>query len=241
MAKLDTSAQAGLVGKGLSILTNDAAVSTGQVVMRARVVGSVLMLPGYKALLSNRRAMMETTHFLIRQEPGEAGDLAITQARASVPWIEIEVQELTEQYPSERGTPAGWPGDWLLRATLKDGAPSGNHTETVRFKTGLPREPEVKLQIAVDIQPAVNLNAEEIRLVPGQPLMVLASMRPGLTQTEVKLSATDRRLTARTEPGRGRFFKIHLEWNGPAPTDPVELKMQVGGETQTASVVVEAE
>ncbi len=240
-AKLDTSALTGLVGKGISILTNDPAVASVQVVIRARVVGSVLMQPGYKALLSNRRDMTKATHFLIRQEPGEVGEIEITGARASVPWIDVEVRELTEKYPAEKGVPAGWPGDWILRATLKEGAPNGNHKPTVHFKTGLTREPEVELQIAVDVQPPVNLNSGEIRIVAGQPAMVLASTRQGLSQDQVKLSPADARLSARTEAGRGRFFKIHLEWSGPPPDAPVELRMQIGNETQTAQVVIAAE
>ncbi|NIM63506.1 MAG: hypothetical protein GTO30_18250, partial [Acidobacteria bacterium] len=78
------SQQAGLVGKGVSITTNDPVVPIVQVVLRARVVGSVLMLPGYKGLLSNRQDLTKTTPFLIRKEPGEVGKLNIEEVRASV-------------------------------------------------------------------------------------------------------------------------------------------------------------
>ena len=236
-ATLDTSTLAGLVGKGVSITTNDPVVQIVQVVLRARVVGSVLMLPGYKGLLSNRQIETRSTPFLIRQEPGEVGKVHISEPRASVPWIDVEIRELTEKYPSDKGLPAGWPGDWLLVATLKKDAPIGRFQETVRFKTGLRREPEVSLQIAVDLRPPVNLNTPGVSLVPGQPQMVLASLRRDLDPQAVKLSAPEG-LSARTEPGRGRFFKIHLEWTGPPPEAPVELRMEVAGETQTTPITV---
>ena len=237
--QLDTSAQAGLIGKGVSIFTNDPAVSVSQVVIRARVVGSVAMLPGYRAMISNRNPETRSTPFLIRKEPDEPGEARITEARASVPWIGVEVQELTEKVPSERGIPAGWPGDWRLVATLKQGAPSGRSNQTVSFKTGLPREPEVTVQIAVDVQPPVNLNAEEIRLVAGQPQTVLASVRQDLRTQKLSLSAPNG-LSARVEPGGRRFLKLHLQWSGPPPEAPVELLMEIGGETQTTPIVVVA-
>lgn len=236
---LDTANQAGLIGKGVSITTNDPVISIAQVVIRARVVGSVLMLPGYKAMVSNRNPEMHSTHFLIRKEPGETGDASISEPRASVDWIDVEVEELTEKFPSEKGIPAGWPGDWRLVATLKKGAPSGRFNETIRFKTGLPREPEVTLQLAVVVQPPINLNTEEIRLVPGQPQVVLASVRQDLRQLPVELNAPEG-LSARVESGGRRFLKLHLQWNGPAPEAPVELQLEVGGEKQIAQIHVGA-
>jgi len=236
---VNTSTLVGEIGKGVSITTNDPAVSVVMVVVRANVVGSVLMLPGYKALLSNRQIETRSTPFLIRQEPGETGKLQIPAPRASVPWIDVEVQELTEKYPSEKGVPAGWPGDWRLVATLKKEAPAGHFQETIHFKTGLPREPEVTLSIAVDVRPPVNLNTSEVRLVVGQPLMLLASLRRDLNPQPVKLSAPDG-LSARAESGRGRFLKIHLQWDGPPPEAPVELRLEVAGETQIATIEIVA-
>lgn len=237
---LDTSALSGLIGKGISITTNDPYTPDIQLVVRARVVGSVLMLPGYTGFLSNRQIETRSTPFLIRQEPGEVGKLLISAPRASVPWIDVEVRELTEKHLSDKGLPAGWPGDWLLVATLKRGAPIGHFQETVRFNTGLQREPEVTLKIGVDLRPPVNLNSGEVSLVVGQPLTVLASLRRDLDpKTVVKLSAPAG-LSARAEPGRGRFFKIHLEWNGPLPDAPVELRMEIAGETQTTPIRVVA-
>jgi hypothetical protein len=165
--------------------------------------------------------------------------LDIPKPRVSVPWIDVEVQKLTEKQPSEKGLPAGWPGDWRLVATLKKEAPAGHHQETIHFETGLTREPEVLLNIAVDMRPPVNLNTSEVRLVAGQPLMVLASLRRDLDPQPVTLSAPEG-LSARVEPGQGRFLKIHLQWDGPPPEAPVELQMEVAGETQIAMIEVVA-
>ena len=238
-ATLDTSTLSGLLGKGISITTNDPYTPDIQVIVRARVVGSVVMLPGFKGMLSNRRIETHSTPFLIRKEPGEVGKLLVSELRASVPWIDVEVRELTEKYPADKGVRPGFPGDWLLVVTLKKGAPIGHFRETVRFNTGLTREPEITLQIGADLRPPVTLNSGDLSLVAGQPLMVLASLRRDLDPQTVKLSAPQG-LSARAEPGRGRFFKIHLEWNGPPPDAPVELQMEVAGETQIAPISVVA-
>jgi hypothetical protein len=98
----------------------------------------------------------------------------------------------------------------------------------------------VTLEIKVAIQPLVNLNSEEIRLVVGQPLMVLASLRNGIGQRPVKINAPEG-LEARYESGRGRFFKIHLLWNGPPPDGPVTFEMEIGSDVQTVEVEVVGE
>ena len=238
ITRLDTSTLSGLVGKGVSIYSNDTRSPGIMVSVRARVVGSAVVLPGYKALLSNRRIETRSQPFLIRKEPGEVGDLRITGARASVPWIDVEVRELTENWPGEKGLPSGFPGDWLLLAALKPGAPFGQSQEEIRFNTGLRLEPEVRLSIATESRPPVNLNEPEISIVAGESSTILASLRGDLPPQAVKLTAPEG-LNARAERGRrGRFFKIHLEWSGPVPSEPLELQMEIAGETQTIPVRV---
>ena len=228
-----------MFGKGVSITTNDPSVATVQVVVRARVVGSVLMLPGFKAMLSNRQVETRETHFLVRKEPGEMGTLRVTEAVASAPWVDLEFRKLTEQYPSKRGIPAGWPGDWVIIAKLKKGAPAGNSQATIQFKTDLPREPLVTLNLSVNVLPPINLNSQDLRLVAGQPQMVLASLRRDLEPQPVTLSGPEG-LTARAENGRGRFLKFHLDWSGEPPDEPIELRIEVAGETQTMQLDVVA-
>lgn len=239
IATLDTSTLHGDIGKGISITTNDRYTPIVQAVVRARILGSVELMPGYKAILSNRNPLTRTQAFLIRKEPSESGILRVSSARASVPWIDVEVERLDEKRLAANGMRTGFPGDWILRATLKGNVPQGRSQEWVKFDTGLPREPEITILIAADLHPPVNMNASQISMVAGEPKIVLASLRQDLREQTVRLISPEG-LTARTEPGRRRFFKIHLEWNGAPPEGPVELRLEVGGESQTLPITVTA-
>ena len=96
----------------------------------------------------------------------------------------------------------------------------------------------MRLSIATQSRPPVNLNEPEISIVAGEPSTILASLRGDLSPQAVKLTAPEG-LNARAERGRrGRIFKIHLEWSGPVPSEPLELLMEVAGETQTTPVRV---
>jgi len=236
-AKLNTLTLSGMVGKGISVFTNDPITPNIQVVIKARVVGSAIVKPGYKGFLSNRQVETRSLPFLIRKEPGEFGDLDITEASASVDWIDVEVRKLTERWPAQKGLPSGIPGEWLMVVQLKQDPPYGQGTEEIRFNTGLKLEPVVRLSIATDVRPPVNLNFSELSLVSGEPSTFLVSLRRDLEPQPVKLTAPEG-LSARAESGGGRFFKVHLEWSGPAPTEPLELGMEVGGETQTVPIAV---
>lgn len=236
---MDTSTLSGLIGKGITITTNDADQPKQQVVVRARILGSVQLRPGNKAILSNGRIATKAQSFLIQKELDETGDLVVTAARASVPWIAVAVERVEEKRPSADGLPSAFPGDWILTAALKGVIPAGRFQEWVRFETGLPREPEITIHIAANLFPPVNLNDQEVSLIAGEPKILLASLRQDLEPQPVRLSGPAG-LTAETEPGPRRLFKIHLEWIGDLPHGPVELRIEVAGETQTVPLTISA-
>ena len=241
---VDTSTLAGMIGKGVSITTNDRYMSTVQVVIRAIVLGSVEILPDNRAVLSNRSPDLKTHAFLVRQQPTEEGELLVQRATASVPWIAIDAERLTVRREAAEGLPRAFPGDWIVRVALTGDAPAGRTREEVRFGTGLQREPEITLDIAIDFHPPVSINLAEIRLAAGKPMILLASLREDLASQPLRMSASDG-LSVRTEPGPGqrssRFFKIHLAWNGEPPATPVEFHVEVGKESRTFEVHVSAD
>jgi len=237
---MDTSELSGPIAKGISITTNDPHTPVLRVVVRARVLGSVELLPGNKAMLSNRVPQMSAQAFLIRKDPTETGELSVGSMNASVPWIELQAERVDERRPAADGLPTALPGDWILRASLGNNIPTGRTQETIHFETGLQREPEITIRVATDLHPPVTLNSPEVTMVSGRPLVVLASLRQDLEYPQpIELTAPEG-LTARIEPARRRFFKIVLEWSGEPTGAPVELRMDVAGETQTLPVTVTA-
>ena len=89
------------------------------------------------------------------------------------------------------------------------------------------------------MRPPVRFNDPEIRLIAGQPLTVLASLRQDLEPQSIDISAPEG-LDVSTEPVRGRIFKLHLEWNEESPGSVLELAFDVAGERQTIPVIVAA-
>jgi hypothetical protein len=238
---MDTSGLSGAIGKGVSITTNDPHTAVLRVVVRAVVLGSVEVSPGKKAILSNRTPQTKSKLFLIRKEPTETGELSVGSLAASSPWIDVQAEFVESRRVAADGIPTAVRGDWILRAALKsETLPTGRTQEWVRFATGLPREPEITIALATDLQPPVTLNLPALTMVAGQPKVVLASLRQDLEYPQpIEITASEG-LTARIEPSRRRFFKIVLEWNGDVPVAAAELKLEVAGESQTVPVTVTA-
>jgi hypothetical protein len=235
---LDTSTLAGAIGKGVSITTNDPHTPVLRVVVRAVVLGSVEVSPGKKTILSNRTLQAKSQLFLIRKEQTETGELAVGALAASAPWIDVQAEFVESRRPAGDDIPTAVRGDWILRVSLKREAPTGRTQEWVRFATGLPREPEVRIDLATDIQPPVTLNEQAVTMVAGQPAIILASLRQDLEYPQPIELTTSEGLAARVETARRRFFKIVLEWNGEAAGGAAELRIEVAGERQVVPVTV---
>ena len=235
-ANLDTKKLVGFVGKGISIYTNDRSQPNTRVSVRANVLGSVQMLPGYETLLSNRMPETFVGSFLVRKEKTESGELNLQSFSPSVDWLAVTATQLTEKRPPMGdGLPTGFPGDWLLHVRFNDDAPYGRSKQTVRFGTSLPREPIVELDVMVDLQPPVSLNAEAITLAPGETKMVLASLRKDLVGSELLASGTGG-LQVRLEKGIGRFYKVHLSWSTNVDPSGGELTLRVGREKLSVNI-----
>jgi hypothetical protein len=236
IANLDTKRLVGFVGKGISIYTNDRSQPHTRVSVRANVLGSVQMLPGYEVMLSNRRPESYVGSFLARKEKTESGELNLKSFQPSVDWLSVTATQLTEKRPPMGdGLPTGFPGDWLLHVRFNDDAPYGRSKQTVRFGSSLPREPTVELGVMVDLQPPVSINAGSITLAPGETKTVLASIRKDLVGSELSATGTGG-LRVDVEKGMGRFYKVHLGWSTNVDPAGGVLTLRVGRETLSIEV-----
>jgi hypothetical protein len=73
-------------------------------------------------------------------------------AQTSAPWIVVKPRKVKEAEPAAEGLPPAVAGDWILDVSVGEDAPKVQAAQTLKFKTGLPREPEVLIPVSVVLQ-----------------------------------------------------------------------------------------
>ena len=238
-ATLDTTKLRGTVGRNLTVKTNDPLRSTLTLTLRVEVLGSVLILPTERLRLTNARGGARTGRLLIRQDPTERGELSINGLQTSVPWLSARVEERMEGSRALGGAlPPGEPGDWLLEVRLEGAAQQGFSKQSVRFRTGLSRQPEVAVPVMVSVRPPVNLTAEELTLATPAPggessSTVHAVVRQGLDPAALEVEAEPPTFQVRVEPNGPRRFLVEVSWRavGKSPPDEGTIIFRIGDET----------
>ena len=218
-ASLHTDKLSGSVGRGITVETNDPENPKVFLTVRATVVGSVILLPHASMSIIDAASPNQRRMLLVRQEPTETGQLAITDLRASVPWLGVEATRLDNPRPAANGLPAAKAGDWLLEVSLTGTFDYGRHQETVTFKTGLPRQPEISVPVQASARPPVHLSVNQLKMpVPAgdapATATVVVAVRRGLDPETLVARAEPDALQVELEPNGDRFFKAHVTWSG---------------------------
>ena len=200
------------MGRGITVETNAPHRPRIFLTVRAVVLGSVELLPARTLTMTNRRPDMRVGRLLVRQDPTETGELQLTDVSTTADWLVVRATRLTERRRTEGRIPPGRPGDWLLEVEIGDGHPYGRAAESLRFKTGLPREPEVEVPIVLDLQLPVTLSKNEVVLQrPDSTEMILISIRRDLDVDRLEVEAQPAAIQARLERS-GRHYKMHVSW-----------------------------
>jgi hypothetical protein len=170
---------------------------------------------------------------IVRRDATERGKLVIRDLVASVDWIDVTARELTERRPAGDGLPETLPGDWLIELGVRGWPSAGLSHASLKFATGLPREPTVTIPLDVELQPPVNVSSVPIVLRagpegPGRSL-VLLSVREGLDPKSLAVETSPPEMVARLEPAGGRMYRMHVEWASPRRTAG-RVKLRVGSE-----------
>jgi len=241
---MDTSTLRGHVSRVINLRTNDPNLPFTRLTMNVIVRTSVDVLPQIQVQLSNAREGTQQARVLLRREPDEKGQLAVTGLRASASWLEARASKIETTRPGGGGIPTGRPGDWLIEVALAEQPPRGETHAELSFKTGLTLEPEITLPVTVRYVPVVRLNFNEAVLTANAGSSpsdtVIGAVRRGLDSGQLRVTVEPSSMRARIEPSGKRHFKLHLEWPGAGGGDTGTVTFHMGDETFALPVSIVA-
>lgn len=183
--------------------------------VRADVLGSVVVLPDEAPEIANRPGEKPVARRLIRQDPTERGSLRISDVSSSAEWLRASVRRLEELRPRGKGLPQGHPGDWLLEISVEGDPLFGERLESVWMSTGLERQPVLTLPVKTLLRPPVNLSTTKLLLTDqAVGAVVLLSVREGLDPNALRATAEPEELEIELLQAGGRMYRVHVHWSG---------------------------
>lgn len=236
----------GAIEKSIIVTSDDPEAETRELRIKANVVGSIVLLPRPGLALPSGLAWEYKGKLIVRKDPTETGSLEIQDIHSSASWVVAKAHKVTTEEPSGEGIPEALPGDWVLEIGVTDdakGKPAPG--QAVKFKTGLPREPEVSVPISVNF-------LEAMRIIPSPLLLPLPSdgesrsagtvtalVRPGLGKEKFQATASPDAFAVKVEPDGPRKYRATVTWKSgsDAPKDGT-IRFQVGEGNTTLPVHV---
>jgi hypothetical protein len=232
----------GPVGQGVSLTTNDPTRPVTFLVVRAEVVTAVRVLPEKPIVLRSQASELPVRRVIRRSANAGHGFFFVAGLRASAPWIDVRARKVRAREEASEGLPAVTPGDWILEVRLEGQPVYGKRHETIEFKTGLERQPQVKLDVQADLLPPVILPVERLFLQTHeeQAAETLSfSVREGLDPASLRVSAAPEGLTVQLESGDGQAMTARVRWSG-GKLDDGQLDFRIAGERFQVPVVYQA-
>ncbi len=234
-ASLDTTQLQGPTVKGIIATTNDPRNPQVVLTIRSNILGSVDVLPQSVTYMRRRAGQAPVAQCLIRQEPTERGTLSVSDVSTSDDRLVVTTRKLEQTRPRGNGLPQGEPGDWLLEIRFRDDRPVyGKFAGTVSFRTDLPRQPLVTIEVESNIEGPVSLSTPRLALVPaadGEARgTVYASVQPGVDAGGLRVVADPPELEVTLQPTTERLFKVSVRWGGGTLSNAA-LSFHVGGES----------
>lgn len=218
-AKINTKELRGPADRGITLTTNDPDQPQVQLWIHVEAAGSVLLLPrGALDLRPGHPTLPPVAKLLVRQYPGEKGEMRIADMKVDAPWLRVSSRTLTAPQATAEGLPDALPGDVVLAVEVAGEVPEGTHKQTLRFTTGLPSEPEVEVPVTVFLRPRLTVSAEEIVFGPREPdgtrkAAVVVSLREDVAKEPLAIEGPAGTQSAFDSAGRNRF-NVHLTWSG---------------------------
>ena len=244
-ASMKTENQRGQVEKTITVTTDDPTRSVVTLRIKANVVGSIVMLPRPGLAFPTGLNWDYSGKLIIRKDETEKGELAVTDVTTSAPWLVVRTRKIESSEPAAEGIPATMPGDYVLDVSVAEDAPKTQGGFNVKFKTGLPREPEATIPVSVILQNPMRVSPSPLLISPpADPAKeatgtVTAILRPGLSEA-LKASASPEPFSVRVEPDGPRRYRATVAWKPNGPDTPKEgnVVFRAGDESLTVLVRV---
>ena len=216
-ATLLTETLNGEVAQRISVMTNDPTSPETHLLIRGEIVTAVRILPNQPIVLTDQTSRDPVRRVIQRSVNSGHGMFNIVGLRSSVPWIDARARKVREPAPAVQDLPSVNPGDWLIEIRL-DGQPTyGSRREHVEFKTGLERQPQVRLDVITEFAAPVRFAVDRLFLQPrgeqvGESLGV--TVRQGLDPSALRVDARPEGLTAELVSGEGQAMTARVLWQG---------------------------
>jgi hypothetical protein len=216
-ASVDTSTLWGEVARRITVRTADPEQDTLHLEIGLVVVGSVRIEPKERLALSNTsRVAPREDRLLIRKDPTEAGELRIQGIETSAPWLEARAERLEAARTFDGGIPPGRPGDWVLTVALSNTTDYRSGLHQVRFRTGLPRQPEIVIPVSVVLRAPVTLSVQRLELAAkggeARRGTLYAVLRSGLTRDSLEVRPEPPELQVALDPQGERTLRVDVAW-----------------------------
>ena len=238
-ASVHTGNYKGAIGKFVTVRHDDASQGPITLNVRAKIVGSVEVLP-YPAMqiARHRRGFEAPALLLVRKDATEEGAFAFSGLAASSPWLKVSERKVAGDEPAIEGIPAAQAGDVVISVQAVD-APVGTHAETLTFKTGLKREPQVLIPVTVVVEPALSLNSSDLILTPrveapdGATGQVLVAVREDIDPKTVTVTSDVPEFKVRIEPPGEPAFRVIVDWRKKGKNPPTEALIHIKAGTES--------
>ncbi len=238
---LDTTQLQGQTVKGIIVKTNDPRNPSLILTLRSHILGSVEVLPQSVIYMRRRSGQAPVARCLIRQEPTERGTLSISNVTTSDDWLVATARRLEQRRARRDGVPQGEPGDWLLEIRFRDDrAVYGKLAGKIGFRTGLPRQPRVTIEVESNLEGSISLSTPRLLLIPaadGEARgTVFASVQEGVDAGDLRVVAQPPELEVALQPTTRRLFRVNVRWGGGTLSN-ASVTFHVGGEMLRMPVV----
>lgn len=184
-------------------------------------MGSVILLPRASLSIGGRRRS-RTGQLLVRKDPRESGELVISDPSTGKPWLQATARRVEVSEPGGNGFPPAAPGDWIVEVRLDDSSQWGVSREELHFRTGLAREPEVKVPVIVTVISPVSFRPDSLVLPmpsPGQrsEATILAVVRRDRASEQLRAEVSPEAFHVSLSKTGARHYQAVVSWKASGP------------------------
>jgi len=221
-AKLNTKDFRGPVDRGITLFTDDPDQPQIPLWVHVEAAGSVQLFPrGFLDFRPGVGGGATLVRLLVRQDPGEKGELRVTDPQVDAPWLKVTARKVEAPQPAIEDLPEALPGDVLLTVEAVGEVPEGSRSQKLRFGTGLPTEPTVEVPVAVFVRPRIQVTPDTIAFGPAEAdgtrrATALVALRPDVAESPLVVEAPAGMQATQDSAGANRF-NVRLSWTGKEP------------------------
>jgi len=241
-ATLRTANYRGAVVKTIAVTTNDATAPSSTLTLKARVVGSVELLPNPTLSIMIAGPESRRGRLIVRKDASESGTLAVSNVKSSIDWVAATTRRVERPEPAIEGLPDVAAGDFVVELSAPGETPAGgSFSGSLTFDTGLPREPQISVPLYAYVKARITVSPREVILRPGAEQTVLVALRVDVNLEEVTATAEPPGFKTSLERTNARTLRLHvsLDDRTQPPPDSGAITLRAGSATASVDVRVQ--